>query len=189
MQTKQCPSCKEYLEPIWFQPPVRTCLYCYARLPRNRDMWATIESKDPIAAPEAWKRVRARAIHAPYANKMIHSKRMLHRDMLQDGVVPPATFTSSSSTASADSTMGACDGCNKNFEIRLLSDLTLAPGPDDGPKPLVCPTCKENATVIDHKCALCQKMFPLTALASDGSKLHCVDCVAKLEGGPAKAVR
>lgn len=185
-----CPQCRKEREDGAFQSPVRTCLYCYAARPWNQDLEAALYGDDPYMKQQAAKQLHVRAFQSRFSKRL---QRRRIANSVQPQITPKGEWLGASpfkgsERALEDKALTPCDGCSKLFEN--LTEVSEAPGPDDGPKPLVCPTCALNPSGIERNCALCQKAFPLTALTSDGSpKLRCVDCAEKLSKGPAKAIR
>lgn len=177
-----CPQCRKERSPQAFQFPVRTCLKCYAALPWNRDIEDALYSGDPYMEQQAVITLRQRASNSEFAKK----KRRQQVSSEPNWITPAGEFTGASIFKGAEraverlAEMLACDGCGKKFQDDKLSELLEAPG---DVKALLCSRCSENPAGIDKQCALCQKMFPLPAMESDGTKFRCHDCAKRVKYG------
>src|SRR5690348_3322254 len=85
MPSRKCKACHQVLDAIWFQEPIQSCLYCYSRLPTNRDLWEVIDTGDPVRAGQAWRRLRERASRAPYAKSGKSFRRKRRSELMELG--------------------------------------------------------------------------------------------------------
>lgn len=193
---RRCPQCRDELEELWFQYPVKTCLACYASLPWNDDLLQLIVEGRREGREEqvkaAWAELRQRATRSKYARKKRLSEQRGPRGLkraaptlesmiqrrLTDAEVGPGELTSLSD-------MTRCDGCTKLFEPSNLHDC---PGPGDV-RPLVCSDCKARAESGDlqTKCYLCQRLMPIVHIyVGDDNKWRCSECherTSQFQGG------
>lgn len=173
----RCPQCTRfYLDDKIFQPPVRTCLPCYGRLPANRDLWDVMMDAlaDPGARQKAWDVLRARAARSKYARKKRSSNVMLATDGLEIGdrvaeVASVGAMKALDLDVRPDKLM-PCDTCKK-----MVVELSELPGPGIE-RPLVCNACLETPEILDAQCALCQVRFPLSAMWAKEGKFRCEEC-------------
>lgn len=184
LQPNQCPACHVvYDDATPFQPPVRSCLPCYIRLPANRDLWellsrcVSIEEKQRV-----WLETRHRALRAKYARRKAGE---VKRELALGGALGSPLQTAKPALVDILHE-GAllCDGCgvedaNEKFPLEPFTDTSFAIT-DLEPTFLFCGRCKLKAMKGDMKlkCQRCFELFSVTDLhrSSKPDKQYCTPC-------------